>query len=176
VQSGVATYFMPGNRDFLVGQAFADATGCNLLSDPSIIDLYGTKVLLAHGDSLCTDDRMHQIFRAITAMPWLQRLYLKQPFARRLAIAQKFRLISKNRTRSKSIVKMDTVDKAILKILGKYQVSCIIHGHTHRPGIEFFNMNEQSFQRIVLSDWDALGNALICEPDGGKRLVYFGVS
>ena len=54
--SGVPVYFMHGNRDFMIGERFAEETGVTLLPDPYLVELHGEKVLLSHGDYLCTDD------------------------------------------------------------------------------------------------------------------------
>ena len=45
-----------GNRDFLLGDAFAKRTGVKLLPDPVLVDLYGVPTLLSHGDVFCTED------------------------------------------------------------------------------------------------------------------------
>src|SRR5512147_2184572 len=64
VASGTPVHLMHGNRDFLIGAQFAARTGCRLLDDPARIDLYGSPVLLMHGDILCTDDVEYRTFRA----------------------------------------------------------------------------------------------------------------
>ena len=83
-QSGVPCYFVHGNRDFLVGQRFARACGMRLLAEENVLDLYGRRVLIMHGDTLCTDDPGYLAFRAKVHTPWIQRLFLALPlFIRR---------------------------------------------------------------------------------------------
>ena len=74
--SGIPVYFIPGNRDFLVGSGFEDQTGCRLLPDPSTITIDGARILLMHGDSLCTDDTAHQQFRSLVNDAEWQRNFL----------------------------------------------------------------------------------------------------
>jgi len=77
----INVYIMPGNRDFLIGSEFINASGTTLLEDPTVIDLYGQPTLLLHGDSLCTQDKSHQRFRKLSRNPKLNRWFLKLPLA-----------------------------------------------------------------------------------------------
>ncbi len=69
---GVAVFFVRGNRDFLIGQDFCLQAGMTLLPDYSVLDLFGCKTLICHGDTLCTDDRAYQRFRKIVHRKRLQ--------------------------------------------------------------------------------------------------------
>src|SRR6218665_1615631 len=42
--SGTKLYFLHGNRDFLLGSAFAAATGGELLPEDKVIDCYGHRI------------------------------------------------------------------------------------------------------------------------------------
>ncbi|MEE7566893.1 UDP-2,3-diacylglucosamine diphosphatase, partial [Xanthomonas sp. Kuri4-3] len=95
--AGVPVYFMPGNRDFLVGADYARRAGFRILPDPCVIDLYGRPTLLMHGDLLCTDDTAYQAFRAQTRDPAFQAQFLSQPLAARVAFAQQARAASQTR-------------------------------------------------------------------------------
>ena len=53
-RSGTRLYLMRGNRDFLLGTGFAATVGARLLPDPCVIELHGTRVVLAHGCLLYT--------------------------------------------------------------------------------------------------------------------------
>ncbi|HVJ61626.1 MAG TPA: UDP-2,3-diacylglucosamine diphosphatase, partial [Tahibacter sp.] len=96
--SGVPCGFMAGNRDFLVGERFADATGVVLLGDSAVVDLYGTPTLLLHGDTLCTDDTEYLKVRAMFRDPAWQRQFLAQPLAARRAFAEAARAQSRAHT------------------------------------------------------------------------------
>ena len=43
VAAGVPVYLMHGNRDFVIGDEFARASGVSLLPDPTLLDLHGTQ-------------------------------------------------------------------------------------------------------------------------------------
>ena len=55
--NGPETFFMHGNRDFLVGESFAKETGITILPDPYTLDINGQNVILSHGDFLCTETK-----------------------------------------------------------------------------------------------------------------------
>ena len=80
---GVAVHFLHGNRDFLIGRAFAMRARATLISDPTMVELYGTRTLLMHGDTLCTDDVDYQKFRATARDPRFQQDFLAQPIEAR---------------------------------------------------------------------------------------------
>ena len=71
--SGVPCYFIHGNRDFLLGKRFARESGMTLLPEEKVLELYGRRVLIMHGDTLCTDDAGYQAFRAKVHKPGCKR-------------------------------------------------------------------------------------------------------
>lgn len=166
-RAGVTIYFMPGNRDFAIGAAFARATGIRILPDPTVIDLYGTRTLLSHGDRLCTDDAAHQAFRARYTNPaWLARMLRLPVFVRRL-LARYARWRSKRKGRRTAQTIMDVNATAVSAFMHEHQAPRLIHGHTHRPATHALDNNRQ---RIVLADWqDTQGEVLICGPQGCRR-------
>lgn len=172
-KKNIPVYFMPGNRDFLIGKRFAKQTGCQLLTDPTVINIYDRNILLMHGDSLCTHDKRHQRFRKFTQNKISKNLFLKLPISIREKIANKLRNISKQTTQRLSLDVMDVTAEEIPKVMQQFNVKELIHGHTHRPTIELLINNDSSCERIVLSDWGKLGNALLYHPDGRKELIYF---
>jgi UDP-2,3-diacylglucosamine hydrolase len=169
-RQGIAVYFMHGNRDFLIGKQFLAQTGCRFLSDPTVIQLYGVPTLLMHGDTLCTDDSNYLRFRRVARNPLLQRLFLRLPLSWRQKIAQGLRKSS-----SKQLI--DATPTEIARVIKRYDVLLLIHGHTHRPAIHYFNLDQQRVCRIVLGDWDdTTGSVLICRPNGQQRLLPFALS
>lgn len=147
--SGVKVYFICGNRDFLIGKQFALETGLMLLPDYQLIDLYGKKTLICHGDTLCTDDVNYQQFRRKVHQKWRQRLFLCLPLRWRLKIAHKIRAKSQQDKRVKSAQIMDVNPQFTAEIVRKFGTDVLIHGHTHRQAIH----QEAGFTRIVLGDW-----------------------
>ncbi|MES2998916.1 MAG: UDP-2,3-diacylglucosamine diphosphatase [Pseudomonadota bacterium] len=173
--SGVATYFMAGNRDFLMGQRFIEKTGCKLLADPKLITLYGIPTLLMHGDSLCTLDKRYVIFRRLTRTRFLQSLFLKLPLWLRQKIACYLRGNDNDHENTLSDeTKFDVVMSTLCSDLKRYPAQLIIHGHTHKPCIQLFQVNKSLLKRIVLSDWNTKqGNVLIISPNKRCELIYF---
>lgn len=170
-QQGVQVFFMPGNRDFLVGKHFAQETGCKLLLDPTVIDLYGTPTLLMHGDSLCTQDIKHQQFRRVSQHKITKKLFLMIPLSIRKFIANKIRNASKKNTYHLTAVQMDVWPETVAQVMLQHNVKQLIHGHTHRPGIHHFSLTQQNATRIVLGAWHDVGNALVCDPGNAPELV-----
>ncbi len=151
--AGVAVHFMHGNRDFLVGRAFARATGVALLRDPTIISLDGRPALLSHGDRWCTDDRSYQRWRRFSRNPLTQWLFLKLPEARRQRVAGGVRDQSTAAKRHKADTIMDVNASAVTAALRRHAVDLIIHGHTHRPADHRLQLGGREAQRVVLADW-----------------------
>lgn len=168
-QQGVPLYFIHGNRDFLLGRQFAKRAGMTLLGDPCVIELYGERVLLSHGDLLCTRDEGYQKFRRITQLKWLRWLFLRLPLSRRQAIAHKMRGQSQMENAHKSQIIMDVTPEAVDEMLRQHGCRLMIHGHTHRPAIHDFTLDGRAVRRIVLGDWFEQGSVLVCSP-AGQRL------
>ncbi|MGS2722376.1 UDP-2,3-diacylglucosamine diphosphatase [Porticoccus sp. GXU_MW_L64] len=147
--SGTRLYFLHGNRDFMVGKGFAKATGCTLLPEHHVIDLYGTAVLLLHGDTLCSDDIDYQKFRRKVRNPLGTWLLRRIPLNKRLQIAADWRAKSMNANSNKASNIMDVNNHTVEQLFSKYRVNTMIHGHTHRPARHSHNGGE----RIVLGDW-----------------------
>lgn len=162
--NGLKVYVMAGNRDFLMGHEFERYTGCRLLQDPSVIDLYGTPTLLMHGDTLCTDDVDYQVLRKRFREPDWQKHFLALPIEQRQQFAQQARAESRQATREKSEIIMDVNSDAVARAFNDHQVTRLIHGHTHRPNThQLVNEEGQPLTRIVLGDWYQHGSVLRCD-------------
>jgi len=163
--SGVPLFVMAGNRDFLMSAGFERATGCRLLPDPTRIELYGTPVLLTHGDSLCTRDTEYMVFRKLVRDPAWQREFLAKPFAQREIIARKYREISMETTATKKPEIMDVTQDAVESAMRAHGVRHLIHGHTHRPAEHSFTLDGATAYRTVLGDWYEQGSVLRVTPN-----------
>ena len=152
-QQGVQVYFMPGNRDFLIGDRFIKLSGMQRLNDPTVIQLGTEKFLLAHGDQYCTHDRSHQYLRGLTRnriFPWF---FLKLPLCIRQFCVSSLRQHSQN-NRKKTIKKLSVNASAMLMDMSRQSVKKIIHGHTHQYGIHTHTYKKQTYQQYILSDWE----------------------
>lgn len=153
-QAGTALFFMHGNRDFLIGEQFAEETGGTLLPEGCVIDLYGRSTLLMHGDSLCIDDKEYQKFRTNMRNEQWQSLFLKRPLAERQLVAQQLRAISQAKNKGKAEYIMDVNADEVVRQMTDSGVNLLIHGHTHRPAIHEVEFDDKHLTRVVLGDWD----------------------
>lgn len=163
---GTAVYFMHGNRDLLVGQEFSERAKASLLADPTLINLHGTRTLLMHGDTLCTDDVEYQKFRAYAHHPQNQARFLAQPVAARHAEMEALRQRSETAKQGKTAEIMDVNHQAVEQALCKAGYPRLIHGHTHRPARHVHRVDGHACERWVLGDWYENGSYLRCDENG----------
>ncbi len=150
---GVPVFLQTGNRDFLLGEQFAQACRATLLPDAIVHDVQGVPTLLMHGDLLCTDDVAYQRFRAYRQDPRRRRQFLARPYFVRRMIAGVLRFGSRRSTKNKSEVIMDVNADAVIAAMREHHVRRLIHGHTHRPARHDLTVDGQPCERWVLADW-----------------------
>ncbi|MEO9078778.1 MAG: UDP-2,3-diacylglucosamine diphosphatase, partial [Rhodanobacter sp.] len=163
--AGVPVYFMVGNRDFLLGPAFAERAGLTLLDDGVVHDVQSRPTLLMHGDVLCTDDLVYQAVRQQVRNPQWHAQLLAMPLEARRAIAAKARQDSMAHTGSAMESIMDVNAEATSAAMRHAGVTRLIHGHTHRPAVHNVELDSAPAQRIVLGDWYEQGSVLTVTPD-----------
>lgn len=152
--AGVEVFWIGGNRDFLLGEGFAQASGAVEIEDPHVADIGGLRVVLTHGDAYCLDDSDYQAFRRQVRDPNWQRQFLAMPLEQRKAMIEGFRSESREASRMKSAEIMDVSPDAIAELLERGRASVIIHGHTHRPGRHVHAVRDEACERYVLPDWE----------------------
>ncbi|WP_426360160.1 UDP-2,3-diacylglucosamine diphosphatase [Pseudocolwellia sp. HL-MZ19] len=162
--SGTKVYFIHGNRDFLLGDHYAKQADMILLPEKQLIELYDEKVLLMHGDTLCTRDVDYQKFRKKSRSWWWQSFMTNLPLWLRKRIADNYREKSKQAQQNKSHDIMDVTESEVIKDLEEYNCQLMIHGHTHRPNVHNLTANNNDAQRIVLGDWYEQGAWLKVTP------------
>lgn len=166
IDGGTHVYLVRGNRDLLMGSALEQASHARLLSDPTLLDLYGTPTLISHGDTLCTDDAAYQAFRNQVHQAEWQQLFLAQPLTERRAQIEQMRMHSEQEKKTKSSIVMDVNADAVAALLREYDYPRLIHGHTHRRGRTLYHLEGHTCERWVLGDWSVAGNALCCDAEG----------
>jgi UDP-2,3-diacylglucosamine hydrolase len=164
--AGVPVYFMVGNRDFLLGQDFANRAGFELLDDGTVHTLHGQPTLLMHGDVLCTDDVAYQAVRQQVRTPQWQAQVLSMPLDARRAFAAKAREDSRAHTGSTMETIMDVNADAVAHAMRQAGVTRLIHGHTHRPAVHRFLLDGQTAERIVLGESYEHGSELKVDENG----------
>ena len=153
-------HFMHGNRDFLAAERFARETGAALIDDPTIADLYGTRAVLLHGDTLCTDDVRYQAFRKQVRDPAWQQATLALPIEERLVLANRMRTQSEGSKQATQMEIMDVAPEAVARAFERCGCALMIHGHTHRPGRHVHHVGGRECVRWVLPDWYESGGYL----------------
>ena len=157
---GVPCFYIHGNRDFLLGDAYARRARMTLLPDPSLVEIEGNPVLLMHGDTLCTDDAPYQAFRKQTHEPEWQRAFLARPVAERRAFAEQARAESRRYTKSVADAITDVNAEVVSGTFRDHGVDRLIHGHTHRPARHATALGGKPVERVVLGDWYEQGSVL----------------
>jgi len=162
--SGTRVFFIHGNRDFLLGEHYAKQSGMVLLPEKHVIELYGERILIMHGDTLCTRDVDYQKFRKKSRSWWWQGFIKSLPLWVRKKIADNYRKKSKAAQQVKSLDIMDVTESEVIKDLETFNCQLLIHGHTHRPNVHQLIAAEKPATRFVLGDWYEQGAWLKVTP------------
>ncbi len=171
-ESGTRVYLMHGNRDFLLGKRFCREAGATLLPDPCLVEMGGERVLLMHGDSLCTLDLGYMKLRRWLRNPLSLFILRNLPLATRRKLARKLRSESRTQTRMKASAIVDVTPDEVLRVMADHGVRTLIHGHTHRPATHELQIDGQPARRIVLGDWDKQGWALQVDQQGFNQMPF----
>jgi len=171
-ERGTRIYLMHGNRDFMLGKGFCRAAGCTLLGDPSVVEFGGERVLLMHGDSLCTRDEGYMRLRRLLRNPLSLFILRNLPLSTRRKLARKLRSESRAQTRMKASDIIDVTPELIPRLLAEHGVRTLIHGHTHRPATHELEVDGHPARRIVLGDWDQQGWALQVDESGFQQAPF----
>ena len=171
-ERGTRIYLMHGNRDFMLGKGFCRAAGCTLLGDPSVVELGGERVLLMHGDSLCTRDEGYMRLRRLLRNPLSLFILRHLPLSTRRKLARKLRNESRAQTRIKASDIIDVTPELIPRVLAEHGVRTLIHGHTHRPATHELEVDGRPARRIVLGDWDQQCWALQVDESGFQQAPF----
>lgn len=161
--AGARIYFIRGNRELMLTPFFESLTGCRILQDQTVIELDGKRVLLMHGDRLCSRDRKYQIYRRIIENWPARTLFLSLPYRARTGIAHGLRPYMRRSAGKKPEAIIDADQATIERTMLAHDVDELIHGHTHRPGIHAFDLAGRPARRVVLGDWYERDSVLVCE-------------
>ena len=168
----VPVFIMHGNHDFLLGEDFTARTGCTWLPEPAVIELDDEKALLMHGDALCTQDIGYQQLRSVVRDPQFQANFLARPLQERRQYVAELREKSSQAVILKPSDITDVTQEEVDRLLDTYDLTTLIHGHTHRPKIHTWMRNQRQFRRIVTGDWYQQDSLLVWDQDGFR--LYHG--
>jgi UDP-2,3-diacylglucosamine hydrolase len=173
-QAHVQVYFMPGNRDFLIGQQFLEQSQMTALKDPTIVTLDGERLYLTHGDQYCTDDKAHQWFRRMTRHPLFKPFFLLLPKRLRRNLVHSVRQHSQDKKRvTQDIYQINS--KKLFKDMHHHQVFKAIYGHVHQKAHYQDTYQHFTYHRYVLSDWDVNPEFLCYNKLKGLYFIQFEV-
>lgn len=151
--AGASIHIQHGNRDFLLGERFATQSGTQLLPDPFLLDLPEKRLVLSHGDALCTDDTEYQTFRQeVRSLRW-QSAFLAKPLRERRALVSHLRQQSEQNKKLKEATLMDLNQQATEKFILQHGCTTFIHGHTHQAATHHHQIEGITVERWVLADW-----------------------
>lgn len=168
-EAGLAISLLHGNRDFLLGSAFAAASGIRLIDDPYILSTPAWQFVLSHGDALCLDDTAYMRFRAQVRNPAWQTALLAKTLTERRAIAAQMREVSESSQRDKESPYTDLQPAAIDDFIRQHGYATFIHGHTHQPATHDHIVDGIHVERWVLADWhEERGECLVWD---GETLI-----
>lgn len=167
---GGRAHVMVGNHDFLFGEAFFAQSGARPLPDPTVIEHAGRRLLLTHGDALCTADVDYQAFRARIRAPQFVADFLARPPAERVQVARGFQDASRTATATKAAEVMEVDTAAADAALRETGADMLLHGHTHRPGVHRLPTGK----RVVLGPWHDGESALVWPADGPPQPINMG--
>ena len=170
IASGTAVYLQQGNRDFLLGTQFCQETGVNLLDDYHLLNLFGTKTLLMHGDLLCTDDIGYQAFRVLSHTDNWKQEKLAYPLWLRLIASRWYRFKSLLHKRNYAAEILDVNQTEVTNTLKSHNAFRLIHGHTHRPAHHHFTIDEIAAERFVLANWTPQQGSVLCWSPKGHHV------
>lgn len=167
----VPVHLMHGNRDFLLARRFARTASTLPLHDPAVVDLYGVRTLLMHGDLLCTQDRRYQAFRRVVRNSLVQCMFMCLPLERRKRIIGGARRMSEGEKTVKQMDIMDVAPEAVVDAFRRHGCARMIHGHTHRPARHELRIDGRACERWVLSDWYSHGQYLRVTREGCESVT-----
>ncbi len=171
-EQGTTLRLLHGNRDFLLGPDFAEAAGCELLPETSLLPFADPPTLLLHGDSLCTADRDYQALRREFRDPDWQRDFLAKPLAERRRMAEELRAISASANRMKPEEITDVEPAAVAEVMGRHRAQVLVHGHTHRPAVHQLEVGGAPARRFVLGAWEEDAPARCLRWQKGRWLPF----
>ena len=165
--AGRPLFIIRGNRDLLLDRGIETLTGARLLPDLSLIDLDGQRVLISHGDVLCTRDVKYQRFRRFAEAAPVRWIFLRLPYSWRDRLVRRLSPAFKQSAARKRPEIMDVDGDTVIRTMRAFGVQELIHGHTHRPGLHELSIDGQAARRIVLGDWYDKELILVCR--GSER-------
>ena len=143
-------YFLPGNRDYLSQWDLFQHTPIQCIPDRTIIDVYGARTLLSHGDRFQSYWHAYQWYRKATQYPWFSKALLSLPQSFLWKKGRNIRANSQHKRNQQQPSLDHMANPVIMHNLAQHNhIKRIIHGHLHVPHI----IERPGFQHIILGEW-----------------------
>lgn len=174
--AGTEVVLFHGNRDFLLGPAEAARAKGRVTGEEEEQRLFGRRVLLLHGDSLCTLDVGYQKSKRLLRS-WIPRLLSRAlPRAAAFALARRIRARSSQSVARKPREEMELVGDAVQARYAE-GVDVLICGHVHAPGERTYGeVGGRPARVYVLGDWSEAGGVYGEIDAAGVHLRMFSAS
>lgn len=129
---GLEVHVLQGNRDFLMGESFAAASGARIHPEGMIGELEDrSRVLFLHGDELCTRDLAYQRLRRVTHSRFLQTVGPRVPLFVSRRIAARMRRVSRDAVMRKPSEEKAIQLDAVRAYAGLHDCNTLVCGHAH---------------------------------------------
>jgi UDP-2,3-diacylglucosamine hydrolase len=156
-EEGTEVFFQPGNRDFALDSEFAAAHGIRLLADVAELRLGSLRVLLTHGDLLCTRDLRYQRMRPIIRSRLVRAIFTGLPLSISLKLAGGARTASGAEIGKKSAYVLDPDFGEVRAWLEK-GFDALVFGHVHTGEHYRLELDDRTAEVFVLSSWEERGS------------------
>jgi UDP-2,3-diacylglucosamine hydrolase len=166
--TGCAVRFIWGNRDFQAGAELSREAGVEVLGESAEREFGAHRTLLIHGDSFCTKDTGHRLFRAMSRNRVMKALYRALPGSVGFGLARRIRARSEAATAKKPRERLTFVEREIRAAFSR-GVDTIVCGHCHEARREEFDLGERTGRLFTLGAWE--GSAEYLEFSEGEFLA-----
>lgn len=174
VAAGTELHVVHGNRDFLLDRSFEERTGARIhrrgfvgVVDRATAGLPARRIVLIHGDELCTRDRAYQRLRKIIRSRVVTTLAPRLPLPVATRIARALRRVSVRALTAKPPAKKSIQEAAARWNALVHQADTVVCGHAHA----YRDMRLPTGPRwIVLDAFGGERDVLDVDPDGELRL------
>jgi UDP-2,3-diacylglucosamine hydrolase len=123
---------LKGNRDFLLDAKFEERTGAAVHAGGIVATCGdGPRVLLIHGDELCTLDRGYQRLRGVLRSGPVTWTAPKLPRAIALAIARRLRGASTRAVYAKPAAEKEQQESEVRRLASAAHCDVVVCGHAH---------------------------------------------
>ncbi len=153
---GIDTCFIEGNRDFAATPELA-AAGVRRLPDVDVIESGERRIVVTHGDLLCTRDVRYQALRRVVRRSLMRHVLRALPERAALRLGTGARAGSRRETMNKAYGDMGLVPDAVAALLRAHDADALVCGHVHWGKRFAIDIDGSPRDVVVLSAWEDSG-------------------